>query len=320
MSRKLVRSYIGIDVSKRLLEVAVHESDYKFRCPNKTTAFAKLLAELINLRPELIVLEATGGLEQAVATALQGIGLPVVVVNPRQVRDFAKALGQLAKTDSLDAGVLAHFAAAIKPTPRALKSQDDVDLDALNRRRDQLVEMLTDEKNRRGSAATQTVRDEIEAHIDWLEKHIAELNRQLQKLVAASPRWQAKAAILKSTPGIGPVISSALLAELPELGTLNRQQISKLVGVAPLNRDSGQQRGSRHIFGGRARVRKLLYLAALTAARCNPLIKAFYQRLRANHKPFKVAMTACMRKLLAIINVMVRDGNPWQESEAAVSA
>lgn len=320
MSRKSVRPFIGIDVSKELLEVGAHEHDYKFRCPNKTTAFGELLAELITLRPALIVLEATGGMEQAVVAAMHTVGLPVAVVNPRQVRDFAKALGQLAKTDRLDACVLAHFGAAIKPSPRPLKSQDDLDLDALNGRREQLVGMLTDEKNRRGSAATQTVRDEIEAHIDWLEKHIAELDRQLQQLVAASPRWQAKATILQSTPGIGPVISCALIAELPELGTLNRQQISKLVGVAPLNRDSGQQRGSRHVFGGRAHVRKLLYLAALTATRCNPLIKAFFDRLRAKHKPFKVAITACMRKLLSIINVMVRDGNPWQASKAAVSA
>lgn len=320
MSRKKSQSFIGIDVSKQLLEVAAHESDYQFRCANKAPAFGELVAELLALRPALIVLEATGGLERAVVISLHAAGLPVVVVNPRQVRDFAKALGQLAKTDRLDARVLAHFAAAIKPPPRPIKSRDELDLDALTRRRGQLIEMLTDEKNRRSSAATDRLRDEIKEHIDWLTERIAELDEQLKGLLKGSARWQAKDQILQSTPGIGPVVSATLIAELPELGTLNRQQISKLVGVAPLNRDSGQQRATRHIFGGRAHVRNTLYMAAFTASHCNPVIKEFYQRLRARHKPFKVAITACMRKLLTIINIMVRDGRPWKASESAVSA
>lgn len=320
MSRKQAKSFIGIDVSKQLLEVAVHERDYQFRCANKASAFGELVAALIALRPALIVLEATGGLERAVVAALHGAGLPVVVVNPRQVRAFARALGQLAKTDRLDARVLAHFAAAVKPPPRPIKSQEETELDALSGRRDQLVEMLAEEKNRRASAATDSVREEIQEHIDWLRERIAELDQQLKKLVQGSARWQAKAQILQSTPGIGAVVAAALLAQLPELGTLNRQQISKLVGVAPLNRDSGEQRGSRHIFGGRAHVRRVLYMAALTASRCNPVIKAFYERLRARQKPFKVAITACMRKLLTIINFMVRDGSSWKSAQTEISA
>jgi len=314
MFHKEAQSFIGIDVSKQLLEVAAHEHDYQYRCANKASAFGELLAELIALRPALIVLEATGGLERAVVAALHGAGLPVVVVNPRQVREFARALGQLAKTDRLDARVLAHFAAAIKPPLRPLKSQEETELDALSGRRDQLVEMLAEEKNRRAAAASDSVRAEIQAHLDWLRDRIAELDQQLKKLLRSSPRWQVKDQILQSTPGIGAVVSCTLLAQLPELGTLNRQQISKLVGVAPLNRDSGQQRGRRHIFGGRANVRRVLYMAALTASRCNPVIKAFYEHLRARQKPFKVAITACMRKLLTIINFMVRDGSSWKSA------
>jgi transposase len=320
MSKKKSKSFTGIDVSKQQLEVAVHESDYKFRCPNKISSFGQLIAELIDLQPALIVLEATGGLEIPVVSALHAVGLPVVVVNPRQVRDFAKALGQFAKTDPLDARVLAHFAAAIKPPLRPIKLKEDRELDALTRRRGQLKEMLTDEKNRRGSAASDNVRDKIKEHIDWLEKSIAELDQQLKALLKGSASWQAKDEILQSVPGIGPVTSFSMIADLPELGTLNRQKISKLVGVAPLNRDSGQQRGTRHIYGGRAPLRSVLYMAALTASRHNPVIKEFYERLCANQKPFKVAITACMRKLLTIINVMIRDKTCWKSKEASVCA
>lgn len=312
MSKKTSQTFIGIDVSKRVLEVAAHQSDYQYRCANKASAFGELIVELTKLRPALIVLEATGGLEIPVVAALHTASLPVVVVNPRQVRDFAKALGQLAKTDRLDARVLAHFAAAIKPPPRPIKSKDELELDALVSRRGQLIEMLTAEKNRRGSAATDKVRKEIKEHIDWLEQRIAELDEQIKSLLKSSSRWQSKDRVLQSVPGIGPVVSFSMLADLPELGALNRQQISKLVGVAPLNCDSGQQRGTRHIYGGRARVRCMLYMAALSATRYNPVIKEFYLRLLARNKPFKVAITACMRKLLAIINIMIRDSTPWQ--------
>jgi transposase len=306
------KNYIGIDVSKQLLEVAVHESDFRYHCPNNSRAFPELLAELIALRPARLVLEATAGLEKPVVAALHAAGLPVVVINPRQVRAFAKAIGQLAKTDRLDAAVLAHFAAAIKPPLRPLKSKEEQELEALMGRRGQLVDMLVAEKNRRHSASNEAVRETIKEHIDWLEDRIAELDEQLQARLVSSAVWQNKDAILQSVPGIGPVVSFSLLADLPELGTLNRQRISKLVGVAPLNCDSGQQRGVRHIFGGRARVRSMLYMAALTALRFNPVIKEFYQRLVGKGKPHKVALTACMRKLLSIVNLMVRNQTIWK--------
>lgn len=311
------KTNIGIDVSKQFLEVAVHESKFHYRCPNQASAFGPLLAELIDLRPARIVVEATGGLEKPVVAALHAANLPVVVINPRQVRAFAKAIGQLAKTDRLDAGVLAHFAAAIKPPLRPLKSTDEQDLEALMGRRAQLIEMLVAEKNRRNSATSEVVRETIKEHIDWLEDRIAELDEQLQARLVSSTPWQNKDAILQSVPGIGRVVSFSLLAELPELGTLNRQRISKLVGVAPLNCDSGQQRGRRHIFGGRARVRSMLYMATFTAMRFNPVIKEFYQRLVAKGKPHKVAITACMRKLLSIINLMVRNQTLWRKDSVS---
>jgi len=320
MAQRKSRSVIGIDVSKDLLEVAVHESDYQFQSPNKVNAFAKLIAELVDLRPTVIVVEATGGVERPVVYALHAVGLPVALVNPRQVRDFAKATGQFAKTDRLDARVLAHFGAALKPPVRPLKSEEEQELDALRGRRDQLVDMLADEKNRRASAPTPKIREQIEAHIDWLEEHLAELGEQLKALLKTSEHWQLKDQILQSTPGIGAVISSALIAELPELGTLSRQQISKLVGVAPLNDDSGKKRGTRHIYGGRAQVRRLLYMAAFNAIRCNPVIKEFFARLTAQHKPYKVALTACMRKLLAILNFLLRTNAKWIDKTIPTSA
>jgi transposase len=306
------QTFIGIDVSKRTLEVAVHESDYRFRCANQESDFGKLITELVALHPERIVLEATGGLEIPVTAALHAAGLPVVVVNPRQVRNFAKAVGHLAKTDRLDAVVLAHFAAAIKPPLRPVKSPADLELDALLARRCQLVEMLVAEKNRRGAAPTSTVRQEVAEHIEWLEQRLAAIDSQLKAQLQSSAVWRVKDDLLQSAPGIGPVTALSLLADLPELGTLNRQQVAKLVGVAPLNRDSGEQRGTRHIYGGRARVRSALYMATLTATRFNPVIKQFYERLLARHKPFKVAITACMRKLLTILNVMLKTQTSWR--------
>jgi transposase len=306
------KTNIGIDVSKQLLEVAAHECDFHRRFPNQPNAFGDLIAELIDLRPARIVLEATGGLEKPIVNALQAAHLPVVVVNPRQVRAFAKAIGQLAKTDRLDASVLAHFAAALKPPLRPLKSNDEQELEALAGRRRQLVEMLVAEKNRRNSATVDLVRDALNEHINWLGQQIAELDEQLQARIATCRVWQGKDAILQSVPGIGRVVSFALLADLPELGALNRQQISKLVGVAPLNSDSGQHRGVRHIFGGRTQVRCMLYMAAFSATRFNPVIKSFYQRLLAKGKPRKVAITACMRKLLSIVNLMVRNQTLWK--------
>ena len=322
MSNKTIknrRSFIGIDVSKKLLEVAVHQSEYHFCCPNDPQKFPAFIAELISLRPARIVLEATGGLERPLLQALHAVGLPVVVVNPRQVRDFAKALGHLAKTDRLDARVLAHFAAAVQPAIRPVKAQQETELDALMGRRSQLSDMLTQEKNRRGSAVTKTTRDDIDEHIEWLEERLKELDEKLKERLECSAVWKQKDEILQSVKGIGFVTSLSLLADCPELGQLNRHQIAKLVGVAPLNRDSGQQRGTRHIGGGRAQVRCKLYMATLTAIRSNPVIKTFYERLIAKNKPKQVAVVACMRKLLTILNVMVRDNKPWNVKAQPVS-
>lgn len=314
------RSFIGIDVSKQFLEIAVHQNEYHFRCANDPKKFPVLLAELIALRPTRIVLEATGGLEIPLLHALQTARLPAVRINPRQVRDFAKALGQLAKTDRLDARVLAHYAAAVQPPQRPLKTTEDTELDALMGRRNQVSDMLAAEKNRRGAAATDTARADIDAHIEWLEQRLKALDKHLKEQLKRSVVWQQKDKILQSVKGIGFVTSVSLLADCPELGQLNRHQIAKLAGVAPLNRDSGKQRGTRHIFAGRAQVRAKLYMATLTAIRCNPVIKAFYQQLIARNKLKKVAIVACMRKLLTIINVMVRDNKCWNVKAQPVSA
>ena len=317
--KKSPRTFIGIDVSKHLLEIAVHKSEVRFCCPNDPKKFPELIAELISLRPVRIVLEATGGLERPLLQALRAVGLPAVLTNPRQVRDFAKALGLLAKTDRLDARALAHFAAAVEPPLRHIKAAEETELDALMGRRNQLSDMLGAEKNRRGSAATDAARADIETHIEWLEQRIKALDKQLKDQLKCSAVWRQKDQILRSVKGIGFVTSVSLLADCPELGSLNRHQIAKLAGVAPLNRDSGQQRGTRHIFAGRAQVRSKLYMATLTAIRCNPVIKAFYQQLIARNKLKKVAITACMRKLLTIINVMVRDNKLWNPGARAVS-
>ena len=310
MSKK--QTFIGIDVSKAVLEGAVHQRDTRFAVANKESAFPELIAELVSLRPKRIVLEATGGLEIPVVSALYAAGLPVVVVNPRQIRDFAKATGQLAKTDQLDATVLAHFAAAIQPELRRVKNAAELELDALVTRRRQLVEMLAAEKTRLSSTATAAMRAEVRTHIEWLTQRLAELDEQLRKRITNSPVWRVKDDLLQGVPSIGPVTSLALVADVPELGQLNRHQVAKLVGVAPLNRDSGKLRGQRHIFGGRQAVRNTLYMAIQSAVRHNPVIKEFYERLLANHKPKKVALVACMRKLLTIVNVMIKTNTKWQ--------
>jgi len=304
MSKK--KTFIGIDISKATLEVAVHQRDTRFAVANKESAFPELLAQLIVLRPKLIVLEATGGLELPVLSTLFGAGLPAVVVNPRQVRDFAKATGQLAKTDRLDATVLAHFAAAIQPQLRRVKNAAEQELDALVTRRRQLVEILAAEKTRLSSTATASMRTEVRVHIEWLEQRLADLDAQLRQRLSDSSAWRLKDDLLQSVPGIGPVTALTLVADVPELGQLNRHQVAKLVGVAPLNRDSGNLRGQRHIFGGRQAVRNILYMAIQSAVRHNPVIKAFYERLLASHKPKKVALVACMRKLLTIVNIMIK--------------
>jgi transposase len=303
--------FIGIDVAKAQLEFACRPSGETGTVPNAEDGIRKLVARCQALGPTLVVLEATGGYEAAVVAALATAGLAVVVANPRQVRDFAKATGQLAKTDALDAQVLALFAERVRPEPRVLPDEDVAALDALLTRRRQLVEMLTAERNR-VLVARPAVRRDLQQHIRYLERRLREADDDLHTAVKASPLWRVKDDLLQSVPGVGRVVSLTLLAKLPELGRLARKEIAALVGVAPLNRDSGTLRGKRVVYGGRAPVRTVLYMAALVASKCNPVIRAFYQRLRTAGKPAKVALTACMRKLLTILNAIARDGTPWQ--------
>lgn len=303
--------WVGIDVAKAHLDVATWPVVERLRVSRDEAGLAQLVAWLQARTPNLIVLEATGGLEAPVVAALVEVRLPAAVINPRQARDFAKALGRLAKTDALDAEVLARFGQAIRPEPRPWKGEEAQELTALIQRRRQVVDMLTAEKNRLASAH-RPVRPDIQTTIDWLQGRLKDLDDDLRRRLHASPLWREQDDLLQSVPGIGPVTATTLLAALPELGALNRRQIGALVGVCPFNRDSGQGRGHRMIFGGRAGVRAVLYMATVAASRCNPVIKAFYQRLRAAGKPAKVALTACMRKLLTILNAMLKTKTPWQ--------
>lgn len=308
--------FVGIDVAKAWLDVAVRPSGAQWRSTNTEADLLALVERVKTLRPQVIVLEATGGYERAAVAALAAAHLPVVVVNPRQVRDFARATGRLAKTDQLDAQVLAHFAEAVHPEPRPLPDEATQHLAALLERRSQLVAMLTAEKNRRQQALG-SVRPLIEAHIGWLEHALEQLNQDLDQLLQASPLWRARDALLRSVPGVGPILSFTLLADLPELGTLSHKQLAALVGVAPLNRDSGFSRGKRLIWGGRSRVRSALYMSSLSAVRYNPVLRAFWTRLREQGKPRKVALVACMHKLLTILNAMLKHQTSWQPMLAA---
>jgi transposase len=303
--------YIGIDVAKDRLDIAVRPTGDIWSVANDAPGMAEVVQRLAQLHPKLVVLEATGGLQLPVAGALASAGLPLAMVNPRQVRDFARATGRLAKTDRLDAQVLAHFGEAVRPTPHALPDAQTQELTALLTRRHQVVEMLTAEKNRLRVTRSEAVRQRVQDHIRWLEQELADLDDGLEHTLRESSLWREKDNLLRSVPGIGRVVSITLLADLPELGTLSRHQIAALVGVAPLNRDSGRFRGTRTVWGGRARVRAALYMAALTASRCNPIIKAFYHRLCGAGKARKVALTACMRKLLIILNSMVKHQQTW---------
>ena len=302
--------YVGIDVAKSQLDVAMRPKAERWSIPNDEAGIARAAIRLQKLSPTLIVLEATGGMEIPIAAALGVAGLPVAVVNPRQVRDFAKATGKLAKTDMIDAQVLAHFAEVIRPPLRPLLDTATQELRALLVRRHQVVEMLTAEKNRLPST-TRRLHTEIKAHIAWLEHYLEQLDSDLGDAVRSSPLWCEKENLLRSVPGVGPIVSFTLLAALPELGHLNRRQIAALVGVAPLNRDSGTLRGRRTVWGGRASVRTVLYMAALVAKRHNPVIKAFYNRLIAAGKAKKVALVACMHKLLTILNAMLKHNKRW---------
>jgi transposase len=307
--------FVGIDVSKAQLDVALRPTDDCWYVSNDELGIASLVERLRTVQPTLVVLEATGGLEVPVTGALAEAGLPVVVVNPRHARDFAKATGRLAKTDRLDARGLAHFAEAVRPTPRPLPEAQAQALSALLTRRRQLVQMLTAER-RRLQTAPLPIREDIQAHITWLTRRLARTDDDLAAAIHASPLWRAKDEILQSTPGVGPILSRTLVAEVPELGLLNRQEIAALIGVAPFNRDSGTLRGKRAVWGGRAHVRAVLYMSTLAAVRHNPVLKAFYERLRAVGKAPKVALTACMRKLLTILNAMLKHQTPWQENYA----
>jgi transposase len=274
-----------------------------------------LVAKLQVLEPAAVILEATGGLELPLVAAVAAAALPVAVVNPRQVRDFARSTGQLAKNDQLDARILAHFGEAVRPPIRPLRDADTQVFGAMLARRRQMVAILVAEKNRL-SRALPEVRPRIEAHINWLGQELNDLDGELRQTIRNSPVWREKDELLRSVPGVGPQVSMALLADLPELGTLSRKKIAALVGVAPFSRDSGRYRGKRTIWGGRARVRSVLYMGALVAARCNPVIREFYQRLLAAGKPKKLALTACMRKLLTVLNSMVKTGRAWNPTAA----
>lgn len=307
--------YIGIDVSKESLDVAIHEENTGWRVANDSDGIQALVKRLKPLSPALIVLESTGGLEINAATALYLESLPVAIVNPRRTREFAKALGILAKTDEIDAGVIAHYAEAVQPPLSSMSTEEEQQLTALVRRRMQLVDMRTAEINRLKSAG-KGLHDHIRKHIDWLNKEIDDLEHRTTQLVHNNPRFREKDAVIQSFKGVGTVTSYTLLSEVPELGKLNRKEIAALIGLAPMNNDSGNSQGKRSIQGGRERPRNVLYMATIAALRSNPVIREFYNRLLEKGKPKKVAITACMRKMLVIINSMVRNMKPWNPNFA----
>jgi transposase len=307
-------TFVGIDVSKHRLDVHARPSGESFATDYDDEGVAGLVGRLAALAPALIVLEATGGLEVRLAAALAAAGLPVAVVNPRQVRAFARAAGRLAKTDRLDAEAIARFAEAVRPPARPLPDEATRHLGALVARRRQLLEMLVAERNRR-HAADPSLHEGIDAHLRWLEEALAAIERDLGTAVRESAVWRAKEALLRSVPGVGPVSARTLLAELPGLGSLTRRQAAALVGVAPFSRDSGRMRGKRTVGGGRATLRACLYMAAVAAVRgSNPAIAGFYERLRRAGKPAKLALTACMRKLVVTLNAVLRTGTAWKQA------
>jgi transposase len=313
--------YCGIDVSKEALDVALWPAGDSGRVAYDQSGIDALIERLSELGVALVVMEATGGLETTLLAALGAAGLPALRVNPRQVRDFARASGRLAKTDRIDAEVLARFAAAVQPELRPLPDPAQEALAALVARRRQLLDMLVAEQHRLlgPRALPASVREQLETHIAWLRAQVGALDEQIQDAVRASALWRERDDLLRSVPGVGPVLSATLLAELPELGVLGRKQLAALVGVAPFNRDSGTLRGRRTIWGGRATVRKTLYMATIAAVRWNPPLRAVYQRLVAAGKPRKLALVACMRKLLILLNVIVRTGEPSSPDHATAS-
>jgi transposase len=306
--------YVGIDISTERLDVQVWPAEQRQSVVYDHAGVTQLVGFLQPLKPTRIVVEATGKLEIPLVAALAAAELPVVVINPRQIRDFARALGLLAKTDRIDARVLARFAESVQPPPRVLPSEQQQALQELVNRQRQLVEIRAAESNRLRRTRTPAVRHNLQIHLAWLDKQVQDLDRQIRQLLTESPLWRHKDQLLQSVPGVGPKLSSVLVAHLPELGQLNRRQIASLVGLAPFNHDSGHWRGKRFIGGGRAKVRCTLYMSSLAAAYHNPVIRTLRQRLEHQGKPFKVVLTACMRKLLIILNAMVKNGTPWNSA------
>ena len=308
MSKK---QWIGIDVCQKNLDVYIRPSSQLFQVTNDEVGINRLVQTFKKIQPELIVLEATGGMEINAAVKLTQAGLAVAVINPRQARDFAKATGQLAKTDAIDAKVLAHFADAIRPEVRQISDESSRQLEDLVQRRRQISDMITAEKNRR-RGKTNSVKANIDQHVEWLEQQLQEIESQIKSQIALNEDWKQKMDLLTSVPGIGEVVAVTLISSLPELGTISHKSISYLVGLAPLNRDSGKFKGKRRIWGGRAKIRCVLYMAALVAGRFNPAIKAFYERLIKKGKLKKVALTACMHKLLILLNAMMNKNQSWR--------
>ena len=303
--------FVGIDLAKATIDVAVRPDGNAWQVSYDEAGIEELVTQLEKLQPAAVVLEATGGLELRLVSALAASAQPVVVVNPRQVRDFAKATGRLAKTDALDAQVLAHFAEAVRPPVRPLPTADAQELNALTTRRNQVMTMLACRRKNRLGRASGPVRRSVQTHISWLEEELKDVDDGLRQMLHRSPVWREQDDLLRSVPGVGERLSVTLLSYVPALGALDRKKIAALVGVAPINRDSGNIRGKRTIWGGRARVRAVLYMGALVASRHNPIIRDFYRRLLAAGKPKKVALTACMRKLLTILNAILRTRRPW---------
>lgn len=306
--------YVGIDVAKAHLDVHVRPSGEAFSVPRDAESVARLADRLKALCPVVVVLEATGGFETIVAASLGSAGLPMAVINPRQIRSFARAIGQLAKTDALDAAVIAQFAEAVKPEPRPLADEQTRILSELVARRRQLVEMMTAERNRRPRLSRKHLIKALDRHLAMLQKDLSEIERDIDTTIRGMPIWREREELMTSVPGVGPTLARTLLADVPELGTLDRKQIAALIGVAPLNWDSGTYRGRRTTWGGRSKVRAVLYMAALVASRHNPTLKSFYQRLIRAGKAKKLALVAVMRKLLTILNAIVRDQTPWQNA------
>jgi len=316
MNDMIVEKFVGIDVSKSTLDVRVEPAVETMHVAYDEAGIRQIVCRLKELSPTLIVVEATGGLEVRIATELAGNKLPVAVINPRQARDFAKATGQLAKTDQVDAAVLAAFAKAIRPQARSLKDDDTRALDDMVGRRRQLIDMRVQETLRHGTAASKPLQKSLVKHIAWLDKQITEIDKDLSKRLRESDVWRTKDDLLRGIPGVGAVTTVTMLAKCPELGTLNRREIAALTGVAPLANDSGKHRGKRFIWGGRADVRAVLYMATVSAIRCNDTIKVFAERLKKAGKPPKVVIVACMRKLLTIMNSMLKNNTPWKLKNA----